>query len=58
MSPEDKTDRSVMTEGFIELSDRDVLLDDPDRIEEYRSVARAEGFQRNGGRRDSRLAMA
>ena len=45
MSPEDKTDRSVIREGFIDLSDQDALLDDPDRIEEYRSVALAEGFQ-------------
>ena len=45
MSPEDKTDRSAITEGFVELPDGDVLVDDPDRIEEYRSVALAEGFQ-------------
>jgi hypothetical protein len=32
-------------EGFIELADRDVLLDDPDRIVQYRAVALAQGLE-------------
>ena len=45
MSSKEETDRSVITEGFIEHPDKDVLVDDPERIEEYRSVALAEGLQ-------------
>jgi hypothetical protein len=45
MSPTDKTDQARVPEGFVELSDQDILEDDPDRIEEYRSVALAEGLQ-------------
>ena len=32
-------------EGFIELPDRDALVDDPDRIVQYRAVALAEGLE-------------
>jgi hypothetical protein len=32
-------------EGFIELADRDILVDDPDRIVQYRAVALAEGLE-------------
>ena len=40
-----EADQVVPVEGFIELSDRDELVDDPDRIEQYRAVALAEGLQ-------------
>ncbi|MCM3872891.1 MAG: hypothetical protein ND895_19595 [Pyrinomonadaceae bacterium] len=32
-------------EGFIELAERDILVDDPDRIVQYRAVALAEGLE-------------
>ena len=32
-------------EGFVKLSDRDMLKDDPERITHYRAVALAEGLQ-------------
>jgi hypothetical protein len=32
-------------EGFLELSGRDALVDDPDRIIQYRAVALAEGLE-------------
>ena len=38
--------KQTTVEGFIELPDGDVLIDDPDRITQYRAVALAEGLQR------------
>ena len=37
--------KQAPVEGFIELPDRDILLDDPDRIVQYRAVALAEGLE-------------
>ena len=36
--------KQQMTEGFVDLSDRDELLDDPERIAGYRAVGLAEGL--------------
>ena len=36
-------------EGFIELPDRDILVDDSDRIVQYRAVALAQGLGLGGG---------
>jgi hypothetical protein len=38
--------QEVPVEGFTQLSDGDVLVDDPARIEQYRAVALAEGLQK------------
>ena len=35
-----------ITEGFVDSSDRDELLDDPERIAGYRAVGLAEGLMR------------
>jgi hypothetical protein len=45
MDLSEETDKKAPTEGFIELPDRDTLVDDPDRIVQYRAVALAEGFE-------------
>jgi len=45
MRQKDERGRAVPLEGFIELPDGDMLLDDPDRIAQYRAVAIAEGLQ-------------
>jgi hypothetical protein len=44
MDLSDKKDEAPL-EGFIELPDRDALIDDPDRIVQYRAVALAEGLE-------------
>ena len=41
----DETDQAVPLEGFMQLPDGDMLVDDPDRIAQYRAVAIAEGLQ-------------
>lgn len=45
MDVSDKKDEQVPVQGFIELLDRDMLMDDPDRIVQYRAVALAEGLE-------------
>ena len=45
MGPTKEKDQQEPAEGFIENSDRDILLDDPDRIVQYRAVALAEGVE-------------
>jgi hypothetical protein len=45
LSQRDTTNQSVPREGFIELADRDMMVDDPDRIEQYRAMGLAEGLQ-------------
>ena len=40
-----EVDQVIPVEGFTQLSDRDELVDDPARIEQYRAVALAEGLQ-------------
>jgi len=37
--------KQAPVEGFVELGDRDILIDDPDRIVQYRAVALAEGLE-------------
>ena len=38
-------DQVAPHQGFIEVSGRDELVDDPDRIEHYRAVGLADGLQ-------------
>ena len=45
MDLSEKKDEAPM-EGFVELLDRDALVDDPDRIVQYRAVALAEGWKK------------
>ena len=45
MVPSEEKDRQEPAEGFIENADRDILVDDPDRIVQYRAVALAEGLE-------------
>jgi hypothetical protein len=45
MDSGENSEKPAILEGFIELSDRDVLVDDPDRIIQYRAVALAEGLE-------------
>jgi hypothetical protein len=45
MSQKDETGQAVPLEGFIDLPDGDMLVDDPDRIAQYRAVVIAEGLQ-------------
>jgi len=44
MRKEREADQGVR-QGFIEVSGRDELVDDPDRIEQYRAVGLADGLQ-------------
>jgi hypothetical protein len=37
--------KQVKAEGFVDRPDRDILIDDPDRIVQYRAVALAEGLE-------------
>jgi hypothetical protein len=39
------SEKPAIVEGFIELLDGDALVDDPDRIIQYRAVALAEGLE-------------
>jgi hypothetical protein len=41
----DDTSKQRVNEKFSETAEPDVLLDDPDRIVQYRAVALAEGFE-------------
>ena len=41
-----EVDQEVPVEGITQLSDRDELVDNPARIEQYRAVALAEGLQK------------
>jgi hypothetical protein len=41
----DENSKQGPIEGFDETADRDVLIDDPDRIAQYRAVGLAEGFE-------------
>ena len=41
----DEISKREPVEGFKEETDRDVLIDDPDRIVQYRAVALAEGLE-------------
>jgi hypothetical protein len=41
----DETGKQALSEGFIELSDGDALMDDAYHIVQYRAVALAEGLK-------------
>jgi hypothetical protein len=43
MTPKDEGNQAVRNEGFIEDPDEDIMVDDPDRIAQYRAVGLAEG---------------
>lgn len=45
MDPSEENGKQTPTEGFVELPDGDGLVDDPDRIVQYRAVALAEGLE-------------
>lgn len=45
MDVSDEKDEQAPAEGFIERAGRDMLVDDPDRIVQYRAVALAEGLE-------------
>jgi hypothetical protein len=45
MTKIDEADQVAPAQGFIDLFDRDELVDDPDRIVHYRAVGLAEGLQ-------------
>jgi hypothetical protein len=45
MTPKDEANQAVRNEGFIEDPDEDIMVDDPDRIAQYRAVGLAEGLQ-------------
>jgi hypothetical protein len=45
MDRSDEMGQQASDEGFIELPDGDVLVDDPDRIVQYRAVVLADGLQ-------------
>jgi len=45
LSKGSEANQALPHEGFVELSDRDELVDDPDRIAQYRAVGLAEGLQ-------------
>ena len=45
MDLSEKKDNQALPEGFIELPDGDALVDDPNRIVQYRAVALAEGLE-------------
>ena len=46
MDRSDEMDQQAPVEGIIELPEGDALVDDADRIAQYRSVALAEGLQK------------
>ena len=45
MDLSDETSKQTSVEGFIELPGGDALVDEPDRIVQYRAVALAEGLE-------------
>jgi hypothetical protein len=45
MDRSDEIGQQAPVEGIIELPDGDALVDDPERIVQYRAVALAEGLQ-------------
>ena len=45
MDLSEKSGQKATAEGFIQRPDGDVLIDDPDRIAQYRAVALAEGLE-------------
>lgn len=45
MTKTDDPDQVASHQGFIELAGRDELVDDPDRIVQYRAVGLADGLQ-------------
>jgi hypothetical protein len=45
MKPNDEANQAVRNEGFMEEPDEDIMVDDPDRIAQYRAVGLAEGLQ-------------
>ena len=45
MDVSEKKDKSAAVEGFVESLEGDALVDDPDRIVQYRAVALAEGLE-------------
>lgn len=45
MDQSDEMDQPTPVEGIIDLPDGDALVDDADRIDQYRAVALAEGLQ-------------
>ena len=45
MGGSEEVGQQVPVEGFIELPDRDVLVDDPERIDQYRAISLAGGLQ-------------
>ncbi len=45
MDTSENSGKPAILEGFLDLSGRDALVDDPDRIIQYRAVALAEGLE-------------
>ena len=46
MGGSEEVGQQVPVEGFIELPDGDVLVDDPERIDQYRAISLAGGLQK------------